>query len=272
MPGCSNESCAQAANAGLDIFMVPTAAWKPLYENILEQVRSGEILTSRIDDIVSRILRVKLRAGLFDKPSPAKRVLSGKTALIGAKAHRDIARQAVRESLVMLKNQSNILPLSPKLSVLVAGDGADNIGKQAGGWSITWQGTNNSNADFPGGSSIYQGIADTVNAEGGQVELIVNGEYSHKPAVAIVVFGEEPYAEGVGDVEHLEFQAGTKHDLALLKRLKAQGITVVSVFLTGRPLWVNTELNASDGFVVAWLPGNEGDGITQVQFSNLDAV
>lgn len=270
VPGCSNDSCAQAVNAGLDIFMVPTSAWKPLYENTLAQVRSGEIPTSRIDDAVSRILRVKLRAGLFDKPSPANRLLSGKTDLIGAKDHRDIARQAVRESLVMLKNQSNILPLSPKLRVLVAGDGADNIGKQSGGWSITWQGTNNSNADFPGGTSIYRGIADTVSAAGGQVELSVSGEYSHKPDVAIVVFGEEPYAEGVGDVAHLEFQAGTKHDLALLKRLKAQGIPVVSVFLTGRPLWVNAELNASDAFVVAWLPGSEGGGVAQVLFSHLD--
>ena len=270
IPGCSNESCAQAANAGLDIFMVPTAAWKPLYENTLAQVRSGEIPLERIDDAVSRILRVKLRAGLFEKPSPANRVLSGKTELIGAAAHRDIARQAVRESLVMLKNHDNILPLSPKLRVLVAGDGADNIGKQSGGWSITWQGTNNSNADFPGGSSIYDGIEQTVVAAGGHVELSVNGEYSEKPDVAVVVFGEEPYAEGVGDVEHLEFQANTKHDLALLQKLKAQGISVVSIFLTGRPLWVNAELNASDAFVVAWLPGSEGDGVAEVIFSKAD--
>lgn len=270
IPGCSNERCAQAANAGLDIFMVPTAAWKPLYENTLEQVKSGEIPMVRIDDAVSRILRVKLRAGLFDKPSPANRVLSGKTELIGAKSHRDIARQAVRESLVMLKNHNNLLPLSPNQRVLIAGDGADNIGKQSGGWSITWQGTNNSNADFPGGTSIYKGIADTVAQAGGLTELSVNGDYEHKPDVAIVVFGEEPYAEGVGDVKHLEFQSETKRDLALLKRFKAQGIPVVSVFLTGRPLWVNAELNASDAFVVAWLPGSEGHGVAEVIFSNMD--
>ncbi|MEI6860104.1 MAG: exo 1,3/1,4-beta-D-glucan glucohydrolase [Shewanella sp.] len=270
VPGCSIESCAQAANAGLDIFMVSTSAWKPLYENTLAQVRSGEIAVTRIDDAVSRILRVKLRAGLFDKPSPANRVLSGKTELIGAKAHRDIARQAVRESLVMLKNQGDILPLSPKQRVLIAGDGADNIGKQSGGWSISWQGTNNSNADFPGSTSIYDGIEQIVFAAGGQTELNLSGEYSTKPDVAIVVFGEAPYAEGVGDVTHLEFQASTKHDLALLKRLKAQGIPVISVFLTGRPLWVNAELNASDAFVVAWLPGSEGLGIAEVLFSNRD--
>ncbi len=101
--GCSNESCPQSVNAGLDIFMVPTDAWKPLYENTIAQVNRGEISQARIDDAVSRILRVKLRAGLFEKPSPAKRQFSGKTELIGSEAHRDIARQAVRESLVLLK-------------------------------------------------------------------------------------------------------------------------------------------------------------------------
>ena len=111
IPGCSNESCAQAANAGLDIFMVPTAAWKPLFENTVAQVNSGEISQARLDDAVSRILRVKLRAGLFEKPSPAKRPLSGKTELIGQASHRDVARQAVRESLVLLKNNQNVLQI-----------------------------------------------------------------------------------------------------------------------------------------------------------------
>ena len=189
--GCSNESCPQAVNAGLDIFMVPTDAWQPLYENTIAQVKSGEIAQTRIDDAVSRILRVKFRAGLFDKPSPLNRTLSGKTELIGAIEHRDVARQAVRESLVLLKNKNNLLPLSANQRVLVAGDGADNIGKQSGGWTITWQGTNNFNNDFPGGSSIYEGIKQQVNAQGGSVELNVDGNYQTKPDVAIVVFGEQ---------------------------------------------------------------------------------
>ncbi|WP_445780268.1 glycoside hydrolase family 3 protein [Shewanella sp.] len=270
IPGCTNESCAQAANAGLDIFMVPTAAWKPLFENTVAQVNSGEISQARLDDAVSRILRVKFRAGLFDKPSPANRPLSGKTELIGHASHREVARQAVRESLVLLKNNQNILPLSPKLTVLVAGDAADNIGKQSGGWTITWQGTDNKNADFPGATSIYAGIEQVVKQAGGQALLSPTGELSaqQKPDVAIVVFGEEPYAEGNGDIDNLEYQRGDKRDLALLKQLKAQGIPVVSVFISGRPMWVNAEFNASDAFVAAWLPGSEGQGIADVLFTD----
>jgi beta-glucosidase len=269
--GCTNESCPQAVNAGLDIYMVPTAAWKPLYENTIKQVNKGEISLSRIDDAVSRILRVKIRAGLFTKPSPKNRPLSGKTDLIGSAEHRLVARQAVRESLVLLKNKANLLPLSPSANVLVAGDGADNIGKQSGGWSITWQGTGNTNADFPGGSSIYDGIEQVVNAAGGKVQLSPTGEFTEKPDVAIVVFGEEPYAEGNGDLDNLEYQRGNKTDLALLKRLKAQGIPVVSIFISGRPMWVNAELNASSAFVAAWLPGSEGNGVADVLFSKADS-
>ncbi|MDN3651600.1 exo 1,3/1,4-beta-D-glucan glucohydrolase [Thalassotalea ponticola] len=268
--GCSNESCPQAINAGLDIFMVPTGAWKPLLENTIAQVKSGDIAMSRVDDAVARILRVKVRAGLFEKPSPAKRPFSGKTELIGAKEHRDVARQAVRESLVLLKNKNNILPLSPTQNILVAGDGADNIGKQSGGWTITWQGTNNTNDDFPGGTSIYDGIAAQVAAAGGKATLSVDGSFEEKPDVAIVVFGEEPYAEGHGDRDNLDYQRGEKSDLALLKSLKQQGIPVVSVFISGRPMWVNAELNASDAFVAAWLPGSEGNGVAEVLLANSD--
>lgn len=266
--GCSNSNCVQAVNAGLDIYMVPTDAWKPLYENLLAQVNKGEIAMSRIDDAVTRILRVKIRAGLFEKPSPAKRILSGKTELIGQQSHRDIAKQAVRESLVLLKNKQNILPLDSSMNVLVAGDAAHNIGKQSGGWTITWQGTNNTNEDFPGGSSIYDGIKQHVEAGKGSVVLSEDGSFSTKPDVAIVVFGEEPYAEGHGDREHVDYQRGVKSDLALLKKLKSQGIPVVSVFISGRPLWVNAELNASDAFVAAWLPGSEGDAVADVLFKN----
>lgn len=265
--GCSNESCPQAVNAGLDILMVPTDAWKPLYENTIAQVKRGEITQARIDDAVSRILRVKFRAGLFNKPSPINRTLSSKIELIGAVEHREVARQAVRESLVLLKNKGNLLPLLANQQILVAGDGANNIGKQSGGWTITWQGTNNFNDDFPGGSSIYDGIEQRVKAQGGSVELNVDGNYQIRPDVAIVVFGEEPYAEGVGDLENLEYQQGVKQDLALLKRLKADGIIVVSLFISGRPMWVNAELNASDAFVAVWLPGSEGIAVADVLFS-----
>lgn len=265
--GCTNDNCPQAVLAGLDMYMVPTSAWKPLYYNVIDQVNSGIIPMSRIDDAVTRILRVKFRAGLFDKPSPANRVLSNKTELIGQKSHRDIAKQAVRESLVLLKNKNNILPLNPNAKVLMAGDGADNIGKQSGGWTITWQGTNNENADFPGGTSIYDGVKAMVESASGSVELNEKGEYSTKPDVAIVVFGEDPYAEGHGDREQLEYEQGIKSDLALLKKLRADGIPVVSIFISGRPMWVNPELNQSDAFVAAWLPGSEGSAVADVLFS-----
>jgi len=250
--------------------MVPTDAWKPLYENLIKQVNSGDIAQSRIDDAVTRILRVKMRAGLFDKPSPANRPLSGKTDIIGSAEHRAIAKQAVRESLVLLKNKQQLLPLSPKANVLVAGLGADNIGMQSGGWTITWQGTGNENSDFPGGSSIYDGIKHTVEQAGGQVQYDLNGEYTTKPDVAIVVFGEQPYAEGNGDLDNLEYQRGNKSDLALLKKLKQAGIPVVSLFISGRPMWVNAELNASDAFVATWLVGSEGDAISDVIFKQAD--
>lgn len=262
--GCQNDNCPQAVNAGLDIFMVPTNAWKPLYHNTIAQVRAGEIPLSRINDAVTRILRVKFRAGLFDKPSPANRPFSGKTELIGQPSHRAVAKQAVRESLVLLKNKAGLLPLNPNQTVLIAGDAANNIGKQSGGWTITWQGTNNKNSDFPGGSSIYDGLKQQIEAAGGRVELNVKGHFEQKPDVAIVVFGEEPYAEGHGDRSTLDYQPGEKSDLALLKRLKEQGIPTVSVFISGRPMWVNAELNASDAFVAAWLPGSEGDAVADV--------
>ncbi|SEH67033.1 beta-glucosidase [Rheinheimera pacifica] len=270
IPGCTNDNCAQAALAGLDVYMVPTAAWKPLYYNLIAQVENGAIPLSRIDDAVRRILRVKLRAGLFDKPSPAKRPLSGKTELIGSAEHRAVAREAVQQSLVLLKNNDAILPLNPKQRILVTGEGADNIGMQSGGWTISWQGTGNTNSDFPGGSSIYAGIKQAVDAAGGSTELSSDGSYSSKPDVAIVVFGEQPYAEGNGDLDNLEYQRGNKTDLALLRKLKADGIKVVSLFISGRPLWVNPELNASDAFVAVWLPGSEGVGVADVVMAKAD--
>lgn len=268
--GCSNDNCPQALLAGLDVYMAPTPTWKPLFNNLVAQVESGEIPMSRLDDAVRRVLRVKVRVGLFDLPSPANRSLSGDRSIIGHPDHRAVAREAVRKSLVMLKNNNHLLPIEPNSKVLVAGDGAHNIGKQSGGWTITWQGTGNENSDFPGASSIFQGIEQAVTAAGGSAELSEDGSYDEKPDVAIVVFGENPYAEGNGDIANVEHQRGEKSDLALLKQLKADGIPVVGVFITGRPLWVNPEINATDAFVVAWLPGSEGQGVADVLFTNTD--
>ena len=187
-------------------------------------------------------------------------------ALLGAPEHRAVARQAVRESLVLLKNAGKVLPLRANARVLVAGDGADNIGKQSGGWTISWQGADTSNANFPNAQSIYGGIREAVSAAGGTAKLSVEGRYISRPDVAIVVFGEEHYAELVGDRPTLEYSPADKKGLALLRRLKAAGIPVVSVFLSGRPMWVNPELNASAAFVAAFLPGSEGGGIADVLF------
>ena len=268
VPGCSDSQCAQAIMAGVDMIMVPYA-WRSFIQNTITQVNNGTIPMSRIDDAVTRILRVKLRAGFANSIKPSNREHANNTSLIGAPAHRAVARQAVRESLVLLKNSDGILPLQRNSNVLVAGSGANDIGKQSGGWTVTWQGTGNSNGDFPGGTTIYQGIQSVVNSAGGTTRLSTSGNWSGtKPDVAIVVFGESPYAEGQGDLSNIEYQNGIKSDLAMLESLRSQDIPVISIFITGRPLWVNKELNASDAFVAAWLPGSEGAGIADVIFKN----
>ena len=266
--GCSNDSCAQAINAGVDMIMVPFD-WREFFDNTLAQVNSGVISMTRLDEAVSRILRVKIRAGLLSNPAPSQRNHAGNDALLASDDIKTVARQAVRESLVMLKNKNNILPLARTSNVLVAGSAANDIGQQSGGWSITWQGDTDSNQDYPNATSIYDGIASVVNASGGSVTMSENGTFTgDSPDVAIVVFGETPYAEGAGDRNDLHYQAGNKSDLALLRSLQAQNIPVISIFISGRPMWVNAELNASDAFIAAWLPGTEGDGIAEVIFNN----
>ncbi len=269
LPGCTDASCPQAVDAGLDMFMAPTD-WKALLANTVQQVRSGQIPRSRLDDAVRRILRVKLRARLFTEGPPVSRPLAGHFELLGDAQHRAIARRAVRESLVLLKNENHLLPLQPHERVLVAGDGADDIPMQCGGWTLTWQGTGTTNKDFPHGESIWQGISQAVRAAGGEAQLSRDGSFKHKPDVAIVVYGEKPYAEFQGDVPNLAFSPANDTDLKLLERLHAAGIPVVSVFLSGRPLWVNPELNASNAFVAAWLPGSEGEGVADVLFRGRD--
>ncbi|MCU1204033.1 exo 1,3/1,4-beta-D-glucan glucohydrolase [Stenotrophomonas maltophilia] len=267
--GCTTTDCPATINAGLDMAMA-SDSWKGFYETTLAAVKDGRITPQRLDDAARRILRVKFRLGLFEAGRPSTRAVGGQFALIGAPAHRAVARQAVRESLVLLKNQNGLLPLSPKQRILVAGDGADDVGKQAGGWTLNWQGTGTTRKDFPNADTIYEGIARQARAAGGEAVLAVDGRYAVKPDVAVVVFGEDPYAEFQGDRPTLAYKPGNETDLALLKRLKAEGIPVVAVFLSGRPLWVNREINAANAFVAAWLPGSEGAGIADVLLRGSD--
>jgi beta-glucosidase len=149
---------------------------------------------------------------------------------------------------------------------LVIGANANNIARQSGGWSLTWQGTDNNNDDFPGATSIFEGVNEAVSSAGGSATLSEDGSFSERPDVAIVVWGERPYAEGYGDRQHLNFDPQDPQSLVVLENLKAEGIPVVSIFISGRPLWVNPHINASDAFVAAWLPGTEGDGVAEVLF------
>ena len=268
IPGCTNDSCAQSINAGMDMIMAPED-WKALLFNTIEQVKRGDIAEERIDEAVRRILTAKFTAGLFDAPMPSVRA-EPLLALVGSDKHREVARRAARKSLVMLKNNDSTLPISPTANVLVAGTGADSIEMQTGGWTITWQGTGNGNETFPGATSIFAGIEQAMTDTAGSAVLSVDGSFSERPDVAIVVFGETPYAEGQGDVETLAWQQEDQRDLGLLRKLKSQGIPVVAVLLSGRPMWMNAELNAADAFVAAWLPGSEGGAVADVLVAGAD--
>jgi beta-glucosidase len=202
LPGCSNESCALAVNSGIDMLMAPDS-WKPLFANTLAQARSGEISAQRLDEAVTRILRAKVKAGVFR----ADRPVEGRLELLGSPEHRALARQAVRESLVLLKNEGSVLPIRAGARVLVAGS-ADDIGQAAGGWTLTWQGTGNTKVDFPNGQSIWDGLNEAVTQAGGMAQLSPDGAFTDKPDVAIVVFGETPYAGVPGRCPGPRFPAG----------------------------------------------------------------
>ena len=260
--GCTNSNCPQSLLAGLDIYMVPDD-WKDLIENLVAQVEDGTIPMARLDEAVGRVLRMKMRAGLLDEfVKPSARPNAGQYDLIGSPEHRAIAREAVAKSQVLLTN-NGVLPLKAGSNVLVAGKAADDIAQASGGWTLTWQGGGDlENSNFPGATSIWSGLEAAVEASGGTATLSEDGSYSAKPDVAIVVFGEEPYAEFAGDRKHLGFK--DEEGLKLLRKFKAEGVPTVAVFLSGRPMWMNRELNIADAFVASWLPGGEGAGIADV--------
>jgi beta-glucosidase len=260
VPGCRNDACAQAINAGIDMVMVPND-WKAFIANTIKDVEAGRIPLARIDDAVSRIVRVKLRAGVFGK-RPSQSAWAGKDDALLA---RDLGRRAVRESLVLLKNEGPALPLAAGKRILVVGKAADSMANQTGGWALTWQGTANTNADFPKADTILTGLkaagADvTYSADAANVDPA-------KFDAVIAVIGEGPYAEGDGDIVPsgtLRHSSRYPEDLAVLQKAHGKGRPVVTVFLSGRPLWVNDLLNLSDTFVAAWLPGTEGKGVSDL--------
>lgn len=262
--GCSNDSCARAINAGIDMVMVPDD-WRAFIANTIKQVESGEIPMARIDDAVTRILRVKLRAGLR---KPSDNQYAGKQEALQARA---LARQAVRESLVLLKNDSAALPLGRGKRILVVGKNAENMPNQTGGWSLTWQGTDNKNSDFPIGDTILSGIVAQAGAANVTYSADGAGVDVSKFDAVVAVIGESPYAEGAGDISPsgtLRHSGRYPEDLAVLEKVAGKGKPVITVLVAGRPVYANDLMNLSDSFVMAWLPGTEGKGVADVLFND----
>ncbi len=251
----------QSINAGMDMVMVPSN-YRVFIQYLKELVEEGEVPMSRIDDAVTRILRVKCAMGLLDDDwsLPADRELH---KLVGCAEHREIARQAVRESLVLLQNENDVLPISKQLGrVHVAGKNADDIGNQCGGWTIAWQGA--SGEVTPGGTTILSAIKNTVSPQT-LVTYSKDGSGAAGADVGIVVIGETPYAEFEGDRADLSLAA---EDLEAIANLKKDGIPVCVVLISGRPLILGGALDQSDALVAAWLPGTEGQGVADVLFGN----
>jgi len=307
------ESIVIAMNAGLDMFMV-TEKWKEFIELTKINILNGRIPFERLDDAVRRVLRVKFCFGMFEKPRPAQRKYSLDNSCFGSVEHREVAREAVRKSLVLLKNEDKILPLKKDMRILVAGKNAHNKGHQCGGFTIAWQGVDDNDesrdvvailtdeekgqvrekkislevptrSSIIGATSIWEGIKAVASAS----ELSIDGSLadSTKHDVAIVVIGEIPYSEMLGDVRIGEVSDndevtikegsyGTKlylnqlhpEDAKILKTISEKGIPIVAIMVSGRPLVINEELELSKAFVAAWLPGSEGQGIADVIFGD----
>jgi len=286
------EAIALSVNAGVDMFMV-SVEWRAFIDHLLDHVRHGRVSMERIDDAVRRILKVKLAAGLFEKPSPAKRPWARHDSF-GSRAHRELAREAVRKSLVLLKNEGTALPLRREARILVAGKNAHNRGHQCGGFTVAWQGATD-NGTIEGGTSIWEGIRAVAPSATLSDQLDGSDADPAEHDVAIVVIGETPYAEGMGDVRTgddvivqagsmirgqmkvlapygntLEHRISHPEDIAAIRRIADRGIPVVTVLISGRPLVTEEELEHSTAFVAAWLPGSEGGGVADVLFGEHD--
>jgi len=245
-------------NAGMDMVMVPDH-YKLYIDDLKALVTEGTVPMARIDDAVTRILRVKFAMGLLD---PKRSQLADRTLAktFGSPEHRQVARQAVRESLVLLKNRNKVLPLSKSAArIHVAGKSADNIGNQCGGWTIDWQGK--TGPVTSGGTTVLAAIKKAAPAS--QETYSADGTGAAGATVGVVVVGERPYAEGAGDRADLRL---APEDVAAIGNMKAAGIPVVVILFSGRPMVLGDSLDKADAFLAAWLPGTEGDGIAEVLF------
>lgn len=250
-------------NAGVDVVMAVEGDFTMYVEGVRNGVLSGTIPQERIDDAVRRILRQKFRIGLFENPFPDAKLIPK----IGIQSHRDVARQAVRESLVLLKNENNTLPLKKEAKIVVVGEFADNSGLQSGGWTVNWQGMTE---NYEGATTILEGIKKIAT---GEVAYDKDGTGNHDADIAVIVVGETPYAEFFGDIGGVmnKYQLMlTEAHQALIDIYAAKGIKTVVVLISGRPLVVTKQLDQVNSFVAAWLPGSEGDGIAEVLFGAYD--
>ena len=265
LQGASASFAPQALLAGLDMYMAPDS-WQALLSSTIQAVEENPSWLPRLDDAVKRMLRFKARLKLEAKGRPSARPLAGRFDLLACDTHREIARQAVRASAVLLKNDQQILPLSPRQRILVCGRGADRLDFACGGWTLSWQGGGDLAASFPKSQTLLAGVREHVEAGAGTLAFAENGQWAEKPDVAIVVLAEDPYAEFRGDCDTLDYRPGDPADYQLIQRLKNQGIRVVSVLYSGRPLWINPALNASDACVAAFLPGTEAGALADLLF------
>ena len=251
-------------NAGLDMIMIPNGpgqynSYVQFITLLGELVREGRVPQARIDDAVRRILRVKFQMGLFNDPHTDKAL----TAAIGSSEHRQVARECVEQSLVLLKNVNQTLPLSKSLKRLhVAGAAADDLGIQCGGWTIGWQGS--AGQTIHGGTTILAAIRQVV-APNCKITYSADGANAEGADAVVVVVGEEPYAEMKGDRRDLRLSA---KDAAVIAKAKAAGAPVITVLLSGRPLILESALDESDALLAAWLPGSEGEGVADVLFGD----